>query len=86
MERVCICGSVTAWTRRAKFGPLAAGIRSTATTAAAPMGSWSAPITAARPHALGALGPIGHRVALLVGTDGEPDTGTLQSTKSLYLG
>lgn len=72
---MCSCGSATAWTHWDRFGQPVAGIRWTATTAAALMDSSSAPITAARPPAFGAPGPVGQRAAFPVGRAGEPDTG-----------
>ncbi len=72
---VCSCGSVTVWTHWDRFGQPAAGIRWTVTTAAALMDSSSAPITAARPPAFGAPGPVGRRAAFPVGRAKGPDTG-----------
>ena len=68
-------GNVTVWTRWDRSGQPAAGIRWTVTTAAALMGSSSAPITAARHPAFGAPGPAGRRVAFPVGRARKPDTG-----------
>ncbi|KAM7370189.1 hypothetical protein PAMP_011460 [Pampus punctatissimus] len=73
---VCVCnsGSVTAWTHWDRFGRPAACIRWTVTTVAALMDSSSAPITAARPPALGAPGPVGRHVVFPAGRAREPDT------------
>lgn len=72
---MCSCGSATAWTRWVRCGLLVAGTMRTATTAAAPTGSSSAPITAARAPVCGAPGPVGRPAAYLVGGAREPDTG-----------
>lgn len=77
---MCSCGSVTVWTHWDRFGQPAAGIRWTVTTAAALMDSSSAPITAARPPARGAPGPVGRHAACPVGRDREPDTGEGKET------
>lgn len=66
---------MTAWTHWDRFGQLAAGIRWTVTPATVLMDNSSAPITAARPPAFGAPGPVGHRAAFPVGRAREPDTG-----------
>lgn len=83
MTCVSSCGSVTVWTRWDRFGLLVAGIRWTVTTAAARMGSSSAPIIAARPPACGAPGPAGRRAAFPVERAREPDTGENQSVMAL---
>lgn len=72
---MCSCGSVTVRTHWDRSGRLAAGIRWTVTTAAALMDSSSAPITAARPPAVGAPGPVGHCAAFPVARARGPDTG-----------
>lgn len=72
---VCSSGSVTVRTHWDRSGQPAACIRWTVTTAAALTDSSSAPITAARPPAPGAPGPVGHCAAFPVGRAGEPDTG-----------
>ncbi|KAF7642025.1 hypothetical protein LDENG_00266040, partial [Lucifuga dentata] len=74
---VCVfsCGSVTAWTCWGRFGRRAASIRWTVTTAPVLTDSCCAPITAARPPAVGAPGPAGRHAALPVGGAKEPNTG-----------
>lgn len=72
---MCSCGSATVWTRWGRCGLLAAGTTPTVTTAAALTDSYSAPITAARAPAYGALGPVGRHAAFPVGGVRELDTG-----------
>lgn len=76
---MCSCGSVTVWTHWDRLGLLAAGIRRTVTTAAALMDSSSAPITAVKPPACGAPGPVGRPAAFPVGRVREQDTGEEQN-------
>lgn len=76
---MCSYGSVTVWTRWDRFGLLAAGTMWTVTTAAALTDSSSAPITAAKPPACGAPGPVGRPAAFPVGRAREPDTGEEQN-------
>lgn len=72
---MCSCGSATVLTHWDRFGQPAAGIRWTVTTAAALTDSSSAPMTAARPPAFGAPGPVGHHAAFPVDRARELDTG-----------
>lgn len=72
---MCSCGSATVWTRWDRSGLPAAGTTRIVTTAAALTGGCSAPITAAKPRACGALGPAGRPAAFPAGRAGGPDTG-----------